>query len=187
MGAFRTPIQEVPAVTQMLQAQRYRSAVLAIPYFNVAVRTVAVSRTVYFPVRAVCMVLGVNHRTQRARLQTDSRFNSPALRDLPVMTSQGYRDTLCIRKDKVGAWLALIDPPHCKLAKTRELLEKFQAELFAAADRFLFGDTSDVVYDEATKTAAPIVGTLSVGSCPHCGLALRIAYTDSGAHLEPDE
>jgi hypothetical protein len=39
----------------------------------------------------------------------------------------------------------------------------------------------------ATKTATPIIGTLSVGSCPGCGLALRLAYTDSGAHLEPDE
>ena len=39
----------------------------------------------------------------------------------------------------------------------------------------------------ATKTRAPIIGSLSVGSCPHCGLALRLAYTDSGAHLETDE
>jgi hypothetical protein len=39
----------------------------------------------------------------------------------------------------------------------------------------------------ATKTRAPIIGSLSVGACPHCGTALRLAYTDSGAHLEPDE
>ena len=39
----------------------------------------------------------------------------------------------------------------------------------------------------ATKPRAPIIGTLSVGSCPHCGLALRLAYTDSGAHLEQGE
>jgi hypothetical protein len=39
----------------------------------------------------------------------------------------------------------------------------------------------------ATKTHAPIIGSLSVGACPHCDAALRLAYTDSGAHLEPDE
>ncbi|HEV2459829.1 MAG TPA: hypothetical protein VGS80_15845 [Ktedonobacterales bacterium] len=38
-----------------------------------------------------------------------------------------------------------------------------------------------------TKTSEPIIGSLSVGHCPRCGLALRLAYTESGAHLEPDE
>lgn len=39
----------------------------------------------------------------------------------------------------------------------------------------------------ATKVHAPIIGTLSVGPCPHCGAALRLSYTNRGAHLEPDE
>jgi hypothetical protein len=48
-------------------------------------------------------------------------------------------------------------------------------------------DVTSAEGNVATKTRAPIIGTLSVGQCPHCGLALRLAYTDSGAHLEPDE
>ncbi len=48
-------------------------------------------------------------------------------------------------------------------------------------------DDTSAEDNDATKTRAPIIGTLNVGSCPGCGLALRLAYTDSGAHLEPDE
>jgi hypothetical protein len=175
-------------MTQVLQGEKYRSAVLPIPYFNVEVRAVAVSRTVYFPVRAVCMVLGVHHRTQRARLQADSRFaGAGVLRDLPVRTSQGYRDMLCIRKDKVSTWLALIDPPHCKLAKTRELLEKFQAELFAAADRFLFGQVDPPAAAMLVSAAHSLItGVLHVGACPGCGMALCLVLDESGAHLTPE-
>ncbi len=39
----------------------------------------------------------------------------------------------------------------------------------------------------ATRTRTPIIGSLSVGSCPHCGAALRLAYTNGGAHLEQGE
>ena len=48
-------------------------------------------------------------------------------------------------------------------------------------------DDTSAEDNDATTTHAAIIGTLSVGQCPHCGLALRLAYTDSGAHLEPDE
>lgn len=183
-------------VTQILQGMRYRSAVLAIPRFGVQVRAVSLERKVYFPVRAVCMVLGIGHQPQKTRLKADSRF-ADALREIPINTSQGYRDTLCLRKDKVAAWLALIDPSHCKLAKTRERLEEFQAELFAAADRFLWGDTGASVGEdaqmEAAKTTAAITqlvtGVLHVGACPGCGMRLCLMLDETGAHLqaEPDE
>jgi hypothetical protein len=48
-------------------------------------------------------------------------------------------------------------------------------------------DDTSAEDNDATKTHEPIIGSLSVGACPHCGTALRLAYTDSGAHLEPDE
>ncbi len=120
---------------------KYRSTVLTIPRFDVRVSVVTLDRThVYFPVKAVCMVLGINPQTQKTRIKADGRFKG-AWRDLPISTPKGYRDTLCLHKDKVATWLGLIDPAHCKLAKTRAKLEEFQAELFAAADRFLWGDT----------------------------------------------
>lgn len=175
-------------MTQVLQGERYRSAVLSIPRFGVQVRAVSIERKVYFPVRAVCMVLGMSHQSQKTRLKADSRFTD-ALRELPVSTSGGYQDTLCIRKDKVAAWLALIDPSHCKLAKTRERLQEFQAELFAAADRFLFGDAGELAVD-ATPATSPahnlVSGTLHVGHCPGCGMALCLTLDGGVAHLTPE-
>jgi hypothetical protein len=178
-------------VTQILQGERYRSAVLAIPRFGVQVRAVSLERRVYFPVRAVCMVLGISHQPQKARLKADSRF-ADALRGLPVSTSGGYQDTLCIRKDMVAAWLGLIDPSHCKLAKTRERLQEFQAELFAAADRFLFGDagapgTSAIDAAPGSSTVHSVVsGVLHVGYCPGCGMALCLTLDGGVAHLTPE-
>lgn len=137
-------------MTQILQGERYHSAVLTIPRFGVQVRAVSLERRVYFPVCAVCMVLGISHQSQKTRLKVDSRF-ADALRELSVSTSGGYQDTLCIRKDMVAAWLSLINPSHCKLAKTRERLQEFQAELFAVADRFLFGDVGASGKLAATK------------------------------------
>lgn len=166
-------------------AQSYRYAKLHIRAFDVRVPAVIVGRTYYFPARQLAERMGLSLRSQRRRLQEDPRI-AKHVRFLPVPTVKGQRDTLCIRKEGVSVWFTLIEPGKCALAETRERLERFQAELFAAADRFLFGDTSDVVYDEATKASEPIIGLLRVGHCPRCGLALRLAYTDRGAHLEPD-
>lgn len=176
-------------MTQILQGERYRSAVLTIPRFEVQVRAVSLEHRVYFPVKAICLVLGINHQTQKTRLKADSRF-SAGLREIPINTSQGYRDTLCIRKERIGAWLAMIEPSHCKLAKTRERLEQFQAELFAAADRFLFGDASTApLVTTATPPAPPqsvVSGVLHVGTCPGCGMALCLTLDGGVAHLAPD-
>lgn len=171
-------------MTQIVQGERYRSAVLAIPRFGVQVRAVSLERKVYFPVRAVCMVLGISHQPQKTRLKADSRFTG-ALREIPINTSQGYRDTLCIRKDRVAAWLALIDPSHCKLAKTRERLQEFQAELFAAADRFLFGDAGAPPPD-GSEVHDLVSGVLHVGHCPGCGMALCLTLDGGVAHLTPE-
>ena len=181
---------------------KYRSALLTIPRFNVKVRAALLGRTVYFPVKAVCIVLGLAPQKQRQRLQADSRFTE-ALCDIPINTVKGYRDTLCIRKDKVAAWLGLVEPSHCKLTKTREKLQEFQAELFAAADRFLWGDTgatpdadnAETPYvAEAQPASSSIItqvvtGILHLGACPNCGQHLCLILDATGAHLtpEPDE
>lgn len=166
--------------------ETYRYGRLALAYFAAEQPCVAVGRGVYFPVSAMCETLGVNAENQRRWLQQDGRFRG-ALRTLPVPSVKGLRDTLCIRKQDVGAWLLHIEPIRCAIAQTRAELERFQRDLFDAADRFLFGDTSAMAYDPATKTAEPITGTLSAGHCPGCDMALRLAFGPEGAHLEPDE
>ena len=166
----------------------YRYSRLRIRYFDVEVPAVAIGRAVYFPVKALTSALGMVVQPQVTKLRglekTDSRFTS-CLRDSPIPTVKGLRDATCIRKQQVGLWLATLDPARCPLT-AKGPLEAFQKELFDAADRFLFGDTSDAVYDAGTKQREPIVGTLSVGHCPGCGMALRLEYTESGAHLAPE-
>ena len=167
--------------------QTYRYGRLRVALFDREVPTIATGRAVYFPVRGLCDSLGIAPQKQVERLRADTRI-APYLRLLPIPTVKGMRDAVCVRKQDVTRWLTGLDPARCAIGeRTRADLEHFQAELFAAADRFLWGDTSDVTYDKATKTTEPVIGVLSVGHCPRCGLALRLAYTDSGAHLEPDE
>ncbi|HUY79233.1 MAG TPA: phage antirepressor N-terminal domain-containing protein [Ktedonobacterales bacterium] len=174
-------------MTQVVQGVRYKSAVLTIPRFGVKVRAVSLGRRVYFPVKAVCIVLGLGWQTQKDRLRADSRF-SAALRDIPVETTRGYRDTLCINQDKVATWLGLINPNNCKLTKTRERLEDFQRDLFAAADRFLWGDTGAAVAstDDAPVISQVVTGVLHVGACPGCGMRLCLTLDETGAHLTPE-
>ncbi len=107
-------------------------------------------------------------------------------------TSKGLRDAICVRKQDVSKWLAGLDPARCAIGeRTRADLERFQSELFAAADRFLWGNTSDVTYAEALPTSVPssgdiITGMLHVGGCPSCGMALCLVLDESGAHLSPE-
>ena len=165
----------------------YRYGRLKLHYFAAEQPAVAIGRGVYFPVRALCETLGLYHQSQRRRLKVDTRFRE-ALRELPVPTVKGLRDTLCIRKQDVAKWLGLIDPAKCAIAKTRADLERFQADLFAAADRFMWGETGadDLAWDPATKTAAPVTGVLHVGHCPGCGMALCLTFDTDGAHLHPE-
>lgn len=172
-------------MTTSVKQETYRYGRLPIPRFGVTVPAVMVGRVVYFPVRSMCGVLGVAHQTQKTRLKESSRF-APFLRDVPVPTVKGLRDTLCIHRDKLAEWLDKIEPTHCKLAKTRELLNSFQDDVSTAADRFLWGKQGATVYDEATKTSEPVTGVLHVGHCPGCGMALCVVFDRDGAHLQPD-
>lgn len=168
--------------------ETYRYSRLHIRYFDKEVQAVAIGRTVYFPLRALCKEIGIAPQMQIERIRGDGRFPPETLREVPIPTIKGQRDAICIRKQEVGKWLASLDPARCALgAATRADLERFQRELFDAADRFLFGDTSVSVYDAATKTAMPVTGTLHVGHCPGCGMALCLTFDADGAHLAPDE
>jgi hypothetical protein len=165
--------------------ETYRYGRLHIAHFAREVPALAIGRAVYFPLRALCEQLGLAPQKQIGRLKADSRFR-PALRDIPIPTIKGLREAVCIRKQDVAPWLITVDPAKCAHAKTRAKLEEFQSELFAAADRFLWGDTGATVYDPATKTASPVTGLLRVGECPNCGARLCLTFDDGPAHLIPD-
>lgn len=165
--------------------ESYRYARLRIRPFDVDVPTVNAGRAVYFPLRALCEVVGVASQMQIKRLKADSRFAGGALREIPIPTTKGMRNAICLRMQQVGVWLATIDPSHTTIT-TRGTLEAFQRALFAAAERFLFGDLSDAVVDAPERASKPIIGTLHVGDCPRCGLALCVTLDADGGHLLPD-
>lgn len=161
-------------------AETYRYGKLHVRYFDIEVPTVVVGRAVYFPIRALCKAINMAPQMQIERLRGDSRIVG-ALRDLPVPTSKGIRDTVCINKRATSVWLGSIDPARCPIT-AKGPIKQFQDELFAAADRFLFGETGqDLLSGPMT------MGTIKAGACPHCGTHLLLEITDSGVHLVEDE
>jgi hypothetical protein len=166
--------------------ETYRYSRLHIAVFEVDVPAVAIGRAVYFPVRALCQVVGLAPQKQIERIRDDGRFTADGgVRMIPIPTIKGPRDAICLNKRHISAWLTAIDTTRCALA-AKGALEDFQARLFAAADRWLFGDNSDVVFDAATKSDKPITGRVSLGDCPRCGLALCLVMDGDGNHLVPE-
>ena len=164
--------------------EAYRYARLRVQLFDKDVPTVAVGRTVYFPIRALCNVLGITPQAQISKLRADARY-AGAIRDIPIPTVKGLREAACVRKREAARWLSEIDAARVVLS-VRGTLQQFQDELFAAADRWLFGDESDVVRDLGSKFDRPVRGTLHLGECPRCGLPLCLVLDGEGQHLRPD-
>jgi P22_AR N-terminal domain len=162
--------------------EKYRYGRLKVRYFNVEVQAVVVGKVVYFPLRPLCQALGMARQMQIKKLKADSRFKE-AFRPLPVPTAKGVRETWCVEKQSVAKWIATIDPDQCPI-KAKGLIAQFHDELFAAADRFLFGDTGATIYDPATMTDKPLGGTLFIGSCPKCGAHLCLELDEAGIHLQ---
>ncbi len=162
--------------------ETYRYGRLMVRHFNVEIQAVVVGKVVYFPLRPLCRALGMAQQMQIKKLKADSRFKEAFLA-LPVPTTKGLRETWCVERRAVAKWLATIDPDQCPV-KAKGLIAQFQDELFAAADRFLFGDTGATIYDTATLTDRPLGGILYVGSCPKCGTHLCLEIDETGIHLQ---
>lgn len=175
---------KVGEVRMTTAVEGYRYSRLRIRIFDTTAPAVATGRTVYFPLRALCKALGIAPQIQINKLRADARYQD-ALRELPVPTIKGMRNAMCLRKREVARWFSEIDTARCA-PSVRGRLQEFQEELFAAADRWLFGDNSDVVYDPGTKSDKPISGKLHLGDCPRCGLPLCLVMDGDGNHLVPD-
>ncbi len=88
------------------------------------------SRIQWFPVRAMCRILGVREEQQVAHLKD---AYADALREVPMQLEIGWRSPLCIRRKEMALWVAGIDPRRCKL-EARGPLEEFRRDLLAAAE-----------------------------------------------------
>lgn len=140
---------------------------LQIRHFDISVPAVTVGKAVYFPLKTLCQRMGLAPQKQidkvRQLAEDDSRW-AGALRMLLVPSAGGNQPTQCLDRRHLGRWLDSLDPNRCSIT-ARGPLERFQAELEAAADRFLFGD------------AIPAQATEGVMLCPHCGGRIRMAAT----------
>jgi hypothetical protein len=167
--------------------ETYRYARLHIVAFDIDVPVVIAGRTAYFPIKAFCEALGLaGPSMQIKRLREDTRFAGGALRELPIPTIKGLHDATCLRKQQLSKWLIILDTSRAQFkTDIRARLEEFQSAVFAAADRFLFGDTSDVVASDE-RAIKPVYGVLHLGDCPRCGLALCLTLDETGQHLVPD-
>lgn len=167
--------------------EAYRYGRIIVREFNVDVQAVAVGRAVYFPLRPLVEALGLSRQAQIRKMREDSRF-ADAFRLLPVPTDRGLRDAWCINKRAVSIWLASLDPARCSL-KVRPAVERFQAALFAAADRFLFGDTRRQSLDPDAKSTVFLTGQIAAGPapCPLCGghLCVTLDLGEGDIHLTP--
>ena len=161
------------------QPGSYKYGRLRLHFFDVEVPVVIMGKSVYFPIKALCKVLGVASQGQIYRIRGDSRM-ADAICTLPVPTVKGIRDTECLHKGVTSIFITTIDPARCKVT-TKGTLSQFQAELFRAADRFLFGDTG-----QSVVTGPVLLGTIKAGPCPHCGTHLQLEISDSGVHLRED-
>lgn len=161
--------------------ETYRHGKLHINYFEVDVATVLVGNTAYFPIRSLCKTMGIAPQWQIDRIRANEKIPEDAVKTLPVPTSKGIRDTECITRRGCSIWLSEITPWRCAIT-ARGSIERFQEELFAAADRFLFGETgNDLVKGPITYA------TIKAGPCPNCGTHLILEINEDGPHLLEDK
>ncbi len=93
---------------------------------------------IYYPIRTLCAVLGIAHQPQIRRLQ-EHRVLQRLVKQCPLPTARGIRDTWCIERRGIGFWLGGIQVLSVRSEVQPRLIE-FQEALVSAADRLLFGD-----------------------------------------------
>jgi hypothetical protein len=140
-------------------------------------------RSVYVPIRPICVNIKVDSRSQLERIQGDEQYEG-AIEILKVPTAGGKQDTLCLRPKETAWWLISIAPRKLP-AHLRGRMQDVRAMLLAAADRLVFGDLSDVARDLPLRISTPTRGELTFG-CPRCGAALCFVVEGADIHLRID-
>jgi len=131
------------------------------------------SRIQWFPIRAMCRILGVREEQQVAHLK---EVYPDALREVPVQLDVGWRSPLCIRRKEMALWVAGIDPRRCKL-EARGPLEEFRRELLAAADQLFWRKTNEAAEETTYGVKSFITGEFVV-HCDECGMTHRVLLQD---------
>lgn len=93
----------------------------------------------YIPIKHVCAILGgLDAKSQRARIHRDRILKALAL-ELPVRTSGGEQDMLCLERLGFGRWLNGIDLDRVRPDIAENILA-FQWKVTLEASRILSGE-----------------------------------------------
>lgn len=106
----------------------------------------------HYPLISLCAVLGIKSQQQLARVREHAVL-SRLLRQLPVKTRTGIRETWCLERRGIGFWLGSIQIASIKAHIQPRLLD-FQEALVDAADRLLSGEVTSTVQDVTRFTLA---------------------------------
>lgn len=120
---------------------------------GVKLRVAQIERNLYFPVRTICLALGIAPQTQIDRLRNDSDF-APLMRSFEVETKRGSRDAVFLHYDGMGLWLASVQSSRVR-EDAREKVREFRAEVMRAASRILFHEEEPLKRMEAPR-ALPV-------------------------------
>lgn len=83
----------------------------------------------YVPIKPVCDALGIDAKSQRAKLQEDEFFASTGVIITSVAADEKEREMFCIRLRDVYGWLATINPG--KVApEAREAVTHYRRECY---------------------------------------------------------
>jgi len=134
----------------------------------------------WFPIRAICLVLGVDSRSQIVALKGSSKYEG-AILEIPIKSPAGWRPTQCIRRDKVAQWFLDIDATRCKLG-AREELEAFQIDLLAEGERMLFGRKPNLPTKERGITYHTARIEIEM-ACLDCGAPHFIVIEDGASEV----
>jgi hypothetical protein len=151
----------------VVQAGIYTYGTVALPRWQTEVSVAKEARgtTQWFPVRAMCRVLGVDEEKQVAIVKDKY---PDALDEVPMrIATVGWRTPLCIKRKEMALWVGGIDPKRCKLS-ARGPLEQFRRDLLDAADRLFWSPAKGApVCERASVTFSARVEIQMV--CQDCG------------------
>lgn len=154
---------------------------IPIPGWRIDVPVIIVDGRAYFPVRALCAVLGIRAQMQTDRLR-EHEVLSRFLRQLPMRTPAGLRDAYCIERRGVAWWLGSISASSVRVEIRPRIIE-LQEALVDMADRLLSGEVeADPVRRQLATHEAAIADVTAFA----LSLERRIGHIEGGVYFEGD-
>jgi len=92
----------------------------------------------FFPVKAVCLGLKLDYKTQREKVNTNSKF-VPYREMVPFETTTGFRGMLCLEFEGLGQWLTGIQERRVGDPAQQENLSRFRRDVVRSVNEILAG------------------------------------------------